>query len=52
MTDIRKLIKKLGSKEAVAEKLEISIRYVEMIRDGKRIPSARLKKLIQIYLTT
>jgi hypothetical protein len=52
MDDMKKLIKKLGGKEQTAEKLEISVRYVEMIRDGIKTPSKRIIKLIQIYLMT
>jgi len=51
MNELNKLIKKLGSKQAVAEKLEVTPRYVDMILAGKR-PSKRLIKLINIYLAS
>lgn len=51
MNELTKLIKKLGSKQAVAEKLEITVRYVDMILAGKK-PSKRLIKLINIYLAS
>jgi len=48
MKELTKLIDKLGSKRAAAERLEITIRYIDMILAGKK-PSKRLKKLIEIY---
>jgi len=51
MNELNRLIKKLGSKKATAEKLEITVRYVDMVLAGKR-PSKRLIKLINIYLAS
>jgi hypothetical protein len=48
MKELTKLIKKTGSKKAAAEKLEITVRYIDMILAGKQ-PSKRLIKLINIY---
>ena len=49
-TELQNLIKKLGSKKAAAEKLMITIRYIDMLLAGKR-PSKRLVQLIKIYLS-
>jgi len=51
MNELKQLIKKTGSKQATAEKLEITVRYVNMLLAGKK-PSKRLKKLINIYLAS
>ena len=51
MTQLKKLIKKTGSKKAAAKKLEITVRYVDMILAGRR-PSKRIIKLISIYLAS
>lgn len=51
MKELTKLIEKYGGKRAAAEKLEISLRYTEMILAGKK-PSKRLVKLINIYLAS
>ena len=48
--DMQKLIDKLGSKQAAAEKLMISLRYVDMILAGKQ-PSKRLVQLIKIHIS-
>lgn len=45
------LINKLGGKQAAADRLEITVRYVNMLLAGKK-PSKRLKKLINIYLAS
>lgn len=45
---VSKFIKACGSKKAAADKLEITVRYVDMILAGKQ-PSKRLVKLINIY---
>ena len=45
--EIKNLIGKMGSKQAVANELMISIRYVDMILAGKK-PSRRLSKMIKI----
>lgn len=51
MDQLKKLIKKTGSKKATAKKLEITVRYVDMILAGKT-PSKRIIKLIKIYLAS
>jgi len=51
MKELNKLIEKSGSKRAAAERLEISIRYIDMILAGHK-PSKRLIKLINIYLAS
>lgn len=51
MENLKQLIKQLGGKKATAEKLMITIRYIDMILAGTKKPSKRLEKLIQIYLT-
>jgi len=51
MKELKQLIDKCGGKKETAEKLMISVRYVEMILAGKK-PSKRLEKMIKIYLWT
>jgi len=52
MKELAELTKRLGGKVQVAEKLEITIRYVDMILSGHKKPSKRLIKLIRIYLAS
>ena len=51
MKELQDLIKKCGSKQETAEKLMVSVRYVDMLLAGKK-PSKRLEKMIKIYLWT
>jgi len=51
MEKLKQLIKKEGSKKAAADRLEISVRYIDYILNGKK-PSKRLQKLINIYLAS
>lgn len=51
MEDLKKLIEQLGGKKKTAEKLMISVRYIDMILAGTKVPSKQLQKLIQIFLT-
>ena len=46
-TSINKLIQKLGSVEAVAERLDITTRWVIYLSSGKRECSSALAKIIQ-----
>jgi predicted transcriptional regulator len=48
MKEIEQLIKKHGGKEEVAELLEISYRYVNMLLKGKK-PGRQLAKIIRMY---
>jgi len=50
MEDLKLLIERMGSKAAAAAKLEITVRYVDMILAGRYRPSKRLARLIRIYL--
>jgi len=52
MNELKELVAKLGGKQQASEKLEITIRYVDMILAGQKIPSKRLIKLIKIYLAS
>ena len=49
-TKLTKLIKRHGSKEMVALKLGITVRYVEILLKGDLKPSKPLQKLIDINL--
>jgi hypothetical protein len=51
MNELKQLIKKEGSKRAAADRLEITVRYIDYILAGKK-PSKQLKKLINIYLAS
>ena len=50
-TEIKKLIKKYGSKKEVAENLMVTVRYIDMILKGHK-PSKRLIKMVRILLST
>jgi len=50
MEDLKLLIERMGSKAAAAAKLEITVRYVDMILTGRYRPSKRLARRIRIYL--
>jgi hypothetical protein len=50
MENMQLLIDKYGSKKVVAEKLGITVRYVEMILAGTVKPGKSLEKLIKICL--
>ena len=50
LEDMKLLIERMGSKAAAAAKLEITVRYVDMILAGRYRPSKRLARLIRIYL--
>jgi len=52
MNELKQLVEKLGGKVQASEKLEITVRYVDMILAGEKIPSKRLIKLIRIYLAS
>lgn len=47
---ISKLIKQLGTVEATAERLDVSVRWVKDLSAGKRKASSALAKLIQLEL--
>ena len=49
--EIKKLIKKYGSKKEAAENLMVTVRYVDMILNGHK-PSKRLIKMVRILLST
>ena len=51
-TSINKLIQKLGSVEAVAERLDITTRWVIYLASGKRKASSALAKIIQWEVET
>ena len=46
--NIKRLLKYYGTKERVAKRLGISVRYVEMLEAGDKAPGASLRKLIKI----
>jgi len=46
-TDINKLIQRLGSDQAVSEKLGISLRWVKYLKKGERKASFYLAKAIK-----
>ena len=48
---VNQLVKKEGSKKAVADLLGVTVRYVEMMLAGKP-PSKPLAKLIRLYAKT
>lgn len=48
MKEIEYLIKKHGGKAAVAELLEITVRYVNMLLSGRK-PGRQLAKIIRMY---
>jgi len=50
-SNLEKLIEKCGSKQAAADKLMITVRYIDIILSGKKVPSKRLQKMIEIALT-
>lgn len=50
MDEMKLLVDRLGGKQAAAAKLEITVRYVDMILTGRYKPSKRLARLIRIYL--
>ena len=47
--EINKLIRKLGSEEATADRLDITVRWVKYLREGREASSA-LAKIIQMEL--
>ena len=49
MKILQQFIKKCGSKQAAADKLMISKRYIDMMLAGKK-PSKRLERDIKFYL--
>ena len=49
-TYIKQLDRQLGSKEVIANKLGITLRYVYMLEKGERVPSEHLRKLIKLML--
>ena len=48
-TYIKQLVKRMGSKDAVARKLGITLRYIYMLEKGK-IPGEHLRKIIKLVL--
>ena len=51
-TEIKKLIKKYGgSKQEAADNLLVTVRYIDMILNGRK-PSKRLVKMVKILLST
>ena len=49
-TYIIQLHKRLGSNKAVATYLGVSVRYIIYLKQGQRIPSKSLRKLIKMLL--
>ena len=49
-TYIKRLIKRFGKRQAVADELGISLRYIYMLENGEKIPSDHLRKLIKAVL--
>ena len=49
-TYMKRLIRKLGKRQAVADELGVSLRYIYMLENGEKIPSEHLRKLIKVVL--
>ena len=50
MTLIKKLKRRFGSYQKVAQELGVTARYVRHLEKGERIPSDHLRKLIKMVL--
>ena len=49
-TSINQLVKKLGNREAVSERLGITTRYIRMLQKNERKASGHLALLIKLMI--
>jgi len=49
-TYMKRLIKRFGKRQAVADELGVSLRYIYMLENGEKVPSEHLRKLIKVVL--
>lgn len=51
MNELEKLLEHFNNdKKIVAKLLDVKVRYIDMILDGKKEPGRHLRKLMRIYL--